>query len=176
MRGPSFLTLALLASVGAGCRGDGISPTSGKGSFSVSWVGSDTGKLSATPRAVFCSDANHLEILASKGDLGVGLAVYPQAELTEGTYSGFTPGADTIPRPGVSAAARWFTEREIEAFQSDRGTLDLRHKGETFSGGFELHLRKIGADTDTIVLRGHFSGVIPGPCGADTVSFADSTD
>jgi hypothetical protein len=176
MRALPLLTLAFGVSLGAGCRSDGSGPTSGKGSFSVSWVGADTGKLSATPRAAFCTEGNHLEILASRGDLGVGLAIYPQAELGEGTYAGFNPAADTIPRPGVSAAARWFTEREIEAFQSDRGTLDLKRKGEAFSGGFALHLRKVGADTDTIVLNGHFSGVIPGPCGADTVSLVDSTE
>lgn len=176
MRPFPFLLLALGVSLGTSCRDNGSGPTSGKGSFSVSWVGADTGRLSATPRAAFCSDGNHLEILASKGDLGVGLAIYPPAELGEGTYTGFVPGADSVPRPGVSAAARWFTEREIEAFQSDRGTLDLKRKGEAFSGGFALHLRKVGADTDTIVLNGRFSGVIPGPCGADTLSQADSTE
>lgn len=180
MRSLPILALMAGASLVSSCRSDGSGPTSGKGSFSVSWVGSDTGKLSAAPRAAFCTDGNHLEILASRGDLGVGLAIYPQAEPGEGIYQGFDPGVDTVTRPGVTAAARWFTEREIKAFQSDRGTLNLTRRGESFSGDFAMHLRKVGADTDTIVLSGRFSGVMPGPCAADTtadtVSSADTAE
>lgn len=176
MRALLLLALASGVALGTGCRSDGSGPTASKGSFSASWVGSDTGKLSAAPRAVFCADGNHLEILATKGDQGVGLAIYPQAELADGNYEGFDPGVDTVTRPGVTAAARWFTEREIAAFQSDWGTLKLRKKGEAYSGGFAMHLRKVGADTDTIVLNGHFSGVVPGPCSPGAVSPPDSTE
>ena len=38
------------------------------------------------------------------------------------------------------------------------------------SGGFAMHMRKVGADSDTIVLTGKFSGVVPTPCDADSVS------
>jgi hypothetical protein len=139
-------------------------------------VGSDTGKLSAAPRAAFCTEGNHLEILATKGDLGIGLAIYPGEKLEDGSFEAFDPSVDSISRPGVAAAARWFTEREIAAYQSDWGSLKLKKRGQVLSGGFAMHLRKVGVDSDTIVLNGHFSGVVPGPCVPDTVSQADTTE
>lgn len=174
MYGARFLPCLLGGLLTAACRTDGSGPTTGPGSFSASWIGADTGKLSAAPRAVFCVEGNHLELIASRGDLGVGLAVYPTAGPDAGTYEGFDPAADTVKRPGVTAAARWFTEREIKAYQSDRGTLTLTRKGEALSGTFAIHLRKVAADTDTLVLSGRFSGVVPGPCVPDTVSPPDS--
>jgi len=153
-----------LLSLALACRGEGTGPSPGRGSFSASWVGSDTGKLSGRPIAVFCSDGNRLELMATQGDAGFGLAVYPAQELAEGNYDGFDPGMDTIRRPGVTAAARWFTEREVAAYQSDWGDLKLQRRGNLLSGGFAIHLRKVGADTDTIMVQGKFTGVLPGPC------------
>lgn len=159
----------------AGCRSDSSNaPAEGRGSFSASWVGADTGKLTGTPRAALCRDGNRLEILVSKGDVGVGLVVYPEKDLVGGNYTAFDP-QDSVVRPGVAAAARWFTERDIRAFQSDWGALNLVQRGEAWSGGFGIHLRRISADTDSIILSGQFKGVVPGPCGSDSVSPPDST-
>jgi hypothetical protein len=165
----SFRLLAVCLSLALACRDDGTGPSPGRGSFSASWVGSDTGKLSGRPIAVFCSDGNRLELLATHGDVGIGLAVYPTEEIADGTYDGFDPGTDTIRRPGVAAAARWFTEREVAAYQSDWGALKLKRRGNTLSGGFAIHLRKVGADTDTIMVQGKFTGVLPGPCAEDSI-------
>lgn len=160
----------------AGCRSDGSGPTATAGSFSASWVGSDTGKITASPRAVFCVDENQLELLATRADVGVGLVIYPKRSRVEGDFEGFDPAADTLVRPGVTAAARWFTEREIRAFRSDGGSLKLTRKGDAWSGAFAMHLRRVGADTDTIVITGRFSGVVPAPCVADTVSPPDTAE
>jgi hypothetical protein len=161
--------LVVLAGLALACRGNGTGPSPGRGSFSASWVGSDTGKLSGRPIAVFCGDGNRLELMAMQGDAGIGLAVYPAEEITDGNYDGFDPGTDTVRRPGVTAAARWFTEREVAAYQSDWGALKLKRRGNTLSGGFAIHLRKVGADTDTIMVQGKFTGVLPGPCPEDSV-------
>lgn len=169
----AWVTLGVLSL--AGCRGASTSGTAeGQGSFSASWVGSNTGKLSGTPRAVFCREGNHLEIMASRGDVGVGLAVYPAKDLVSGNYEGFDP-QDSIVRPGVAGAARWFTERDIRAFQSQSGSLNLVKNGAAWSGGFGLQLRRVGADTDSIMLSGQFRGVVPGPCPADSVSSPAAT-
>lgn len=175
MRRISLLSLGFGLLALAGCRSDtSNAPAEGRGSFSASWVGSDTGKLSGTPRAALCRDGNLLEILIAKGDVGVGLVVYPDKELAGGNYPAFDP-RDSIMRPGVAAAARWFTERDIRAFQSKWGSLSLVQKGDAWSGGFGLRLRRVGADSDSIMLSGQFKGVVPGPCGSDSVSPPDST-
>jgi hypothetical protein len=70
----------------------------------------------------------------------------------------------------MSGAIRWFTEKEIPSYQSDWGTLTLAMKAGIASGGFVMHMRKVGADTDTIMLTGKFTGVIPTACAADSVS------
>jgi hypothetical protein len=139
------------------------------GKLSASWVGSDTGKLTARPRAVFCPEGSRLELLALNGDAGLGLAIYPVSEVAAGTYDGFDPGVDSVHRPGVTGAARWFTEKEVEAYQSDWGSLDLTRDGRRITGVFALHMRRLGASEDSIILNGRFSGVTPGPCPADSV-------
>jgi uncharacterized protein involved in copper resistance len=140
------------------------------GKLTAAWVGADTGKLTARPRAVFCAGESRLELTATNGDAGVGLAIYPDSELAAGTYDGFDPGVDSIRRPGVTGAARWFTERAIEAYQSDWGSLQLTRNGASISGDFALHMRKLGEEKDSIILNGRFSGVTPGACQVDSVS------
>lgn len=174
MRPRQLALLGLLLS-GAACRrssGSQRDPdeTGSGGKLSASWIGADTGKLSARPRAVFCTGGNRLELTAVKGDAGVGLAIYPVAAVVPGSYDAFDPVADSIKRPGVAGAARWFTEREIDAYQSDWGSLQLTRDGQGFAGVFALHMRKIGGAEDSIVLNGRFSGVMPGPCPQDSVS------
>jgi hypothetical protein len=139
------------------------------GKLSASWIGSDTGKLTAPPRAVFCREGSRLELLALNGDAGLGLAIYPVSEVAAGAYDGFEPGADSIRRPGVTAAVRWFTEKEVEAYQSDWGSLALTRDGPRIAGNFALHMRKVGEAEDSILLNGRFSGVTPGPCPGDSV-------
>jgi len=171
MAAPRMVLALLLLPLALACRSStstgGIGAT---GSFTASWVGADTGKLSGRPRAVFCAGENLLELTAVQGDVGVGLAVYPSAELASGPYDGFDPGIDSVRRPGVTGAARWFTEREIAAYQSDWGSLQLVARGPAVAGTFALHMHKVGADTDSIVLNGRFKGVVPAPCPADSVS------
>jgi uncharacterized protein involved in copper resistance len=165
------LPLALLVFAVPACRTDAETAEGGsRGSFHASWVGADTGKLDARPRAVFCQEGNRLELMAVQGDAGIGLVIYPDSGVQAGTYDGFDPGADTVPRPGVAGAARWFTEKEIPAYQSDWGTLELTRTGATLAGSFALHMRRSTGEGDPIMLNGRFSGVIPGPCPADSVS------
>ena len=63
-------------------------------------------------------------------DQGFGLVLYPVGELAPGSYPAFDPGIDTVQRPGVSAAARWFTDQDMAGFQSDSGSLELQRSGD----------------------------------------------
>jgi hypothetical protein len=126
--------------------------------------------VSAKPRAVFCSDGNNLVLTAVHADAGVGLALYPQEELVTGDYDVFDPAMDTVRRPGMSGAVRWFTDKDIPSYQSDWGTINLAVRSGVVSGGFVMHMRKVGADSDTIMLTGKFTGVVPIACDADSVS------
>jgi hypothetical protein len=162
--------LVVLLLLGA-CRSTGRPEEGGAGAsgkLAASWVGADTGKLSGTARAAWCDADRRLELTAVQGDAGVGLVLYPVAEVQAGTYAAFVPGADSIPRPGVAGAARWFTERAIAAYQSDSGRLELSGSQGALAGTFDLHMRSLEGE-DTVRLSGRFSGVRPGACVADSV-------
>jgi hypothetical protein len=160
------------------CRAPARSPRDAKvsGTLSASWLGADTGTLTASPRAVWCPDSARLEVMAVEGDAGLGLAIYPVAELRPGRYDAFDPDADSIHRPGVTAAARWFTEKAIAAYRTDSGGLDLTRNGPALGATFRFRMRSaFGLDTTArLRLTGRFDGVVPSPCPADSVPPAPS--
>ena len=110
------------------------------------WVGSDTGAFAGTPKVTWCGSIQRLEVTAVDGnDAGVGLALYPLKELRPGRYDAFDPGIDSVHRPGVAAASRWFTEQAVKGFQSDSGDLELERSGTTFSARFGFRMRSLGS-------------------------------
>jgi hypothetical protein len=155
--------LLLCVTLLAACRSGHGAPSAGQGSLSASWIGSDTGKIAARPRAAWCPDARRLELFAEKGDQGLGLVLYPAGELQPGSYPVFDPRADSLRRPGVAAAVRWFTERSMAAYQSDSGGLELERAGSELAGSFGIRMRGL-VEGRAVRLTGRFSGVKPGPC------------
>lgn len=169
LRTRSTLCLALLA---LACRSHARPDSQGlAGKLSASWAGADTGKLSAPVRAAWCDDQRRLELTAVQGDAGIGLLIYPVNQLRPGNYRAVVPGTDSLTRPAVSAAGRWFTEKLIAAYQSDSGDLELTGTPQSLGATFDIHMRSVDGQ-DTVRLTGRFSGVRPGACAAD--SLADS--
>lgn len=155
--------LPVLAALLAAC---GASP--GEGELSASWTGADTGKVSAPPTAVWCRDANRLEVTLVQGDLGVGLVLYPADSQLAGEYPAFDPGADTVARPSAAAAVRWFTEQAIEGYQSDSGAIALDAEGPRLSGRFGFRLRSLDG-LKKVRLTGTLKEMVPGPCQSDSL-------
>ena len=159
-------SLALLvAGLFMACRG----PVDGA-RLDARWVGSDTGVFAGTPKVTWCGSIQRLELTAVDGsDAGIGLAIYPPGELRPGRYDAFDPGIDSIHRPGVASASRWFTEQAVKGFQSDSGSLDLERTGTTFSAQFGFRMRSLEG-RDTVRLTGRFRDAVPGPCPGDTTT------
>lgn len=168
-----ILGLLLLAA----CRSH-APPAEGKngpaGRLSASWIGADTGKLSGPVRAAWCEQERRLELTAIQGDAGLGLVLYPVNDLRPASYAAVLPGSDSMARPAVTGAARWFTEKVIAAYQSDSGTLELRGTSTALGASFEFHMRSLNGE-DTVRLTGRFSGVRPGSCTADSVADSATT-
>lgn len=139
---------------------------------SAAWTGSDTVRFTARAKVSWCPVARRLEVLAIRNDdLGFGLVVYPANELEPGEFPAVDPSADTVSRPGVAAAARKFTETSILALQSDSGSLVLTKEGESFGARFGFRL-KSPDEANTVVVTGEATGLVPGPCIADSVPAA----
>lgn len=159
----SMLLLLVLA-----CRRGGDAPEGAGGRLEARWTGADTGALRAPARAGWCAEAARLELAAIREDEGMGLALYPLDSLGPGTYPAFDPGVDTTPRPGVAAAARWYTDPAIVGYQSDSGSLTLTRAGAALTGEFGFRLTDLTRE-DTIRLTGRFQDVVPGPCRVDSL-------
>ena len=140
----------------------------------AAWTGSDTGRITARATAGWCERGGVLEVTGRRQDLGFGIAIYPDGELQGGSYQAFDPGVDTARRPGVSAAARWFTETDLKGFQSDSGGLELRSTQGALEGSFRFRMRSLDG-RDTIDVQGQLRGIRPGACPA-VDSMAQPTD
>ncbi len=140
----------------------------GEGNLSASWIGTDTGEVSTAANTVWCRDPRRLEVTAIDGDLGLGMVLYPSDTALPGQFKGFDPGADTVIRPAAAAALRWFTEQNIEGYQSDSGGVTLEAQGQRLSGQFRFRLRSL--DRNKIVrLTGTLDGLTPGVCQSDSL-------
>jgi len=136
--------------------------------LTADWIGSDTGRISASATASWCPVAGRLEVKAARGDTGLGLVLYPVSDLAAGTYPAFDPGVDTVHRPGATGAARWFTDRDMVGYQSDSGSVELTREDDRLQLRFGFRLRRLDGEA-TVVAEGRATGLDPGPCPADSV-------
>ncbi len=152
MRSLVLLTLAVL-----GCRGS--TADSGRG-LSVSWRGSSDGDLSATAVASFCPSSGLLELIATQGDSGAGIALFPpDTNVQEGSYPVFLPAVPTESRPGAMVALRWFDATRLDVFEASGGEVRIESsEGGLLTGSFDVFMRGIG-NSDTLLVTGRFDDV-----------------
>jgi len=136
--------------------------------LSASWTGSDTGRIAVRAVASWCPVANRLEVKAIQEDVGLALAIYPEVELSSGEFPVFDPGIDTVHRPGAAGVARWFTEKQLQGYQSDSGRMTLARSGDKLQLQFKLRMRSLGGE-ETIRATGRATGLVPGSCPGDSV-------
>ncbi len=163
---PSRTPAAALAALAALLTACGGSPREGQ--LTASWIGADTGKVSAPVAVAWCRDARRLELTLVQDDFGIGLVLYPADTALTGEFPAFDPGADTVVRPSAAAAIRWFTEQAIEGYQSDSGALVLEEKGPRLSGSFGFRLRALDG-LKKVRLTGTLSDLAPGACPSDSL-------
>lgn len=137
------------------------------GELTAEWLGSDTGGISARPHAVWCKGDNRIKITAVRGDVGLGLLIYPNRKLLGTEIPVFDPGIDSAVRPGVAFAGRWVRSKQVVAFQSDSGSLQFDSSETGLSGKFTVRLKGLNS-SDTLRMSGHFGRVNLEPCLNDT--------
>ncbi|HXW96080.1 MAG TPA: hypothetical protein VEI47_00740 [Gemmatimonadales bacterium] len=162
LRRPGYMLASVIVLATACGKGGGGSQ------LKVSWTGSDTTSISVTPTVAWCPVANRLEVRAITDDQGFGLVLYPQGELAPGEYPIFDPATDTIRRPGGTAAARRFTQREVLGFESDSGAIELTRAAGLLQLRFGVRMIR-PSSRDTIRAEGEANGLRPSACPGDSV-------
>jgi hypothetical protein len=118
--------LALLGvlAASAGCRPNAREPASGA-RLELRVTGSDTSTFAAPAHAEWCDSLKVLEIVATGGDTGVGIALYPRERVVPGAYPVRPPErADSVP-PSAAIGVRWFSQTAIRGFQGDSGEVTI---------------------------------------------------
>jgi len=129
--------------------------------MSAHWMtAADTIDLTMPATATWCTGPARLDIRASAGDTGVGLAVYPVDSLAlAGDYSIVEPGGPVSFRPSAAVAVRWVGKVQVFGWWGDSGAVTLAGKrvGRLSGQGAGRMVSSIGPDSTihfTVQFRG----------------------
>ncbi len=176
VRGSIFLAVMLCAACGAE---PALEVAGGAGTFTVDWMGQDTGSFEAPARAEWCEEGRMLEIVSLLGDTGVAIALYPRDSLMADSLPVYDPSLGPPGRPAAGVALRVFGQVSIYAGQSRSGWLVLEQAGhDRVSGRFAAELRGVRDPVDAAV-RGSFRNVpvtpATTPCTPDSTGISSDT-
>ena len=134
----------------------------GGGTMQARWTTvADTFDVTMPARATWCPAPQRLDIRATAGDTGVGLAIYPvDSTGLAGDYSIVEPGGPVHFRPSAAVAIRWFGKVQVFGWWGDSGAVTLSGKpGRRLSGQATGRLiSSLGPDS-TIALSLRFRGL-----------------
>lgn len=151
-----FLVSALLLSLTiAGCRS---TDSDGPGQVVAEWRGTHRGRFAAPMTAALCPESGTAELLAVRGDTGIGVALYPvdSAALTSGDYQVFASTVIEALRPGAGVAVRWFSGIDIIPFEGASGAIEVVVTDSMVSGSFTVRMMQ-PSGPDTLLLTGQFT-------------------
>jgi hypothetical protein len=132
-------------------------PKARPGDLDVVWRGEDRGRFIAPLIATHCAESGLVELLAVRGDTGVGAALFlkDSALVEPGDYP-VVPGSQLEePRPGASAGIRWFATTSISAFEALTGTVHVEMTGGELKGAIDMKLQSLDSP-DTLRMTGSF--------------------
>ena len=153
MRASTLFVLVLI-----GC---GRETAAGPGDLLAEWTGHTAGSFQARLSATHCPTTGIVELLAVRGDTGIGGAVFLRDSTTvsAGDYPIFLAATYPEPRPGALAALRWFNVTAITAYEGLRGRIRLEPDDDsTLAGSFDVVVQGL-EHPDTLKLTGRFTRV-----------------
>lgn len=150
-------TLLLFALGLGGCR-SGSGPVPGE--LTVEWAGQTAGRFNAVLKATHCPATGIVELIAVRGDTGVGSAIFlsDSTTLASGDFPVFLAATYPEPRPGAVAAVRWFNLTSIVAYEGLSGVVRIARSDSTLSGTMDVRLQQVD-HPDTLRMTGRFAGV-----------------
>lgn len=138
------------------------------GEIAVEWPG---GSFRALASAVLCIETGLVELVAVRGDSGLGMALFPadSTALTAGIYPVFAPTSPVESRPGAGGAIRWFRDGVTLGYQAIDGMVRIESSAGGASGSFEFGMHQYDG-ADSLRVTGRFRAVpvdsLPTGCGA----------
>lgn len=117
MKRAGIAGLALVVS--AGCN------PFGSGTVTARWVtAGDTAVISMPATASWCVGERRLDLRASVGDTGLGLALFPSdSALVPGDFPVVVPGGTIQVRPTARVALRWMGKVVVQGWWGDSGAV-----------------------------------------------------
>jgi len=147
----------------------------GSGQLVARWIGpEDTTSFRAPVTASLCGAKQRLDLLALRGDSGIGLALYPvdSAKLAA-VYTVTEPGGPIQIRPGAGVAIRWFGKTAVEGFWGRQGTVTVtQDKRGRVGVAIDAMLVSSVLGGPALALTGSASGI---PIAVDTTCAAAET-
>ena len=135
-------------------------PQARPGDLDVVWRGAEPGRFIAPFVATHCPGSGQVELLAIRGDTGVGVALFlrDSAIVEPVDYPVFPGGQMDEPRPGAGFGARWFSGTSITAFEGVTGKVNISLTGMVLSGTVDVKVQALDG-SDTLRIIGAFSQV-----------------
>jgi hypothetical protein len=149
-----------LAAIGclAGCTADAGPVRSGP-RLEARWTGPEAAAFHAPAVAEWCDSLNLLEIVATSGDTGIAIAIYPRESVATGAYPVRPPAAADSDPPASAIGLRYFSQTAVRGFQSDSGTLALtRGSDGILSGRFRAAAHPV-TGKGPLSVTGSFEGL-----------------
>lgn len=144
-------------------------PVEPQGTLSVTWAGVTAGSLSAPATASWCAPDSLLEVVAVRGDTGVGFSLLVEDTVRVAQYPVLSGAMAVDWRPLAMAALRWASDTALHGFEGNDGKVEVTGASEgTVAGTLDLMLR-VNDGTDTLRMTGEFRNVpirpATGACG-----------
>jgi hypothetical protein len=131
-----------------------------EGLLTVHWTGSYAGSFSAPAVGRWCASDSLIEILAVRGDTGIGLVLLGQDSVRTGAYQVYLPSVFSASRPQAHAVARWLGQDAVLGFEGKGGRVVLTEAGDRVTGRIDAALRIFHESTpDTLQLVGEFTRI-----------------
>ena len=150
--------IAILLLAAAACKS--TPPKAMPGDLDVSWGGTESGRFIAPLEATHCAESGLVELLAIRGDTGVGMALFllDSAIVQPVEYPVISGSQLQEPRPGATMGTRWFATTSIAAFEGVMGNINLSVAGGALTGTVDVKFQAIDKP-DTIRMTGTFAEV-----------------
>ena len=164
-----LLLLAIVLVAGACSKASRRPAEPTPGTLAVTWTGSYTGKFEAPAEGRWCPSDSLLEITASRGDTGVGMAIFASDTITPGSHPIIAPAVEVNWRPISMVSVRWLKDTEILGFEGATGSVLVTQVSRgTVTGTIDWRL-KVPGGVDTLIVKGRLTDVPyragPVPCG-----------
>jgi len=145
--------LAILSLSGCAPR----APKAKLGDLWATWYGDERGQFIAPLKVTHCAESGLVELLAIRGDTGIGIALFlrDSSRIDTTSYPVLPGSLLNEPRPGATVGARWFATTAISAYEGVAGTVKIQSAGSALKGTIDAKFQGLDKP-DTFRLRASF--------------------